>query len=34
LFASLKVLVYREEGKVGDIRRGFRDEAIFIGLKA
>lgn len=33
LFASLKVLVYREEGKVGDIRRGFRDEAIFVGLK-
>jgi SAM-dependent methyltransferase len=33
LFASLKVLVYREEARVGDINRGFRDEALFVGLK-
>lgn len=34
LFADLIVLVYREEGRVGDITRGFRDEALLVGMKA
>lgn len=33
LFATLNVIVYREEGRVGDISRGFRDEALFVGLQ-
>ena len=33
LFSTLQVLVYREEGKVGDISRGFRDEAMMIARK-
>ncbi len=33
LFKPLRVLVYREEGTVGDLSQGFRDEAMFVGLK-
>lgn len=33
LFASLRVLVYREEGRVGDLDEGFRDEAMLVGQK-
>ena len=33
LFSGLQVLVYREEGRVGDLREGFRDEAMFVGRK-
>ena len=30
LFATLRVLVYREEGTAGDTARGFRDEAMLV----
>ena len=33
LFSGLQVLFYREEGRVGDVQKGFRDEAMFIGRK-
>jgi tellurite methyltransferase len=33
LFAELRILVYREEGLVGDIQQGFRDEALLVGQK-
>ncbi len=33
MFSALQVLVYREEGKVGDISRGFRDEAMMVARK-
>ena len=33
LFSGLQVLFYREEGCAGDVRKGFRDEAMFIGRK-
>ena len=33
LFSTLQLLVYREEGKVGDNSRGFRDEAMMIARK-
>lgn len=33
LFSDLTVLVYREEGRVGDIRRGFRNRAMLVGMK-
>ena len=33
MFKPLKILVYREEGTVGDVRWGFRDEAMLIGRK-
>ncbi len=33
LFSALQVLVYREEGRVGDISRGFRDEAMMVARK-
>jgi tellurite methyltransferase len=33
LFTGLQVLLYHEEGRVGDIQKGFRDEAMFIGRK-
>ena len=29
-FRTLRVLVYREEGRVGDCRRGFRNEALLV----
>ena len=33
LFSGLHVLLYREEGCIGDVQNGFRDEAMFIGRK-
>lgn len=33
MFASLRLLLYREEATVGDVTRGFRNEAMFVGLK-
>lgn len=33
LFSTLQPLVYREEGKVGDTSRGFRDEAMLVARK-
>jgi len=33
LFSGLQVLFYREEGRIGDVQKGFRDEAMFIGRK-
>ncbi|MFQ5993703.1 MAG: class I SAM-dependent methyltransferase [Acidiferrobacterales bacterium] len=33
LFAPLQPLVYREEGRVGDHGRGFRDEALLVAQK-
>lgn len=33
LFNSLTILAYREEGRVGDIRRGFRNAAMLVGIK-
>jgi len=33
LFSGLQVLFYREEGLVGDVHKGLRDEAMFIGRK-
>ncbi|KAF0190588.1 MAG: Tellurite resistance methyltransferase TehB core [Gammaproteobacteria bacterium] len=33
LFAPLSALVYRDEGRVGDITRGMRSEAMFVGQK-
>lgn len=33
LFAPLRVLVYREEDRVGDLDRGFRDEAQLVAQK-
>jgi SAM-dependent methyltransferase len=33
LFSGLQVLFYREEGRVGDVQKGFRDEAMFVGRK-
>lgn len=33
LFTGLEVLFYREEGCAGDVQKGFRDEAMYIGRK-
>lgn len=33
LFSSLRILFYREEGQVGEISKGFRNEAMLIGRK-
>jgi len=33
LFSALKVLVYREEGRVGDKNRGFRNEVMLVAQK-
>lgn len=33
LFGGMRVLAYREEGRVGDLGRGRRDEAYFVGQK-
>ncbi len=33
LFAPLRLVVYREEGRIGDLSRGFRDRAQFIAYK-
>lgn len=32
-FSALRIIVYREEGLSGDIRRGWRNEAMLIGQK-
>lgn len=34
LFPTLRVLVYREEGRVGATQRGFRDEVMLVAQKA
>lgn len=33
MFAPLRPLVYREEGRVGDLSRGFRDKALLVAVK-
>ena len=33
LFAPLRVLVYREEGRVGNIEQGFRSEAYIVAQR-
>ena len=33
LFSSLKVLVYREEGLVGEVEKGFRNEALLVAQR-
>jgi len=33
LFSGVQVVFYREEGLIGDVHKGFRDEAMFIGRK-
>ena len=33
LFSGLQVLLYREKGCVGDVQKGFRDEAMLVGMK-
>jgi 2-polyprenyl-3-methyl-5-hydroxy-6-metoxy-1,4-benzoquinol methylase len=33
LFSWLRILVYREEGLVGTVQQGFRDEALLVGQK-
>ena len=33
LFSDLTILVYREEGRVGDIYQGFRNRAMLVGIK-
>lgn len=33
LFGALQILVYREEGRVGDLHQGFRNEAMLVGRK-
>ncbi len=33
MFAPLRPLVYREEGRVGDVTRGFRDKALLVAVK-
>ncbi len=34
LFAGLRVVVYREEGRIGDLNKGFRNEAMLVALHA
>ena len=33
LFSDLRLLVYREEGTIGDVKRGFRNEAMLVAMK-
>ena len=33
LFGDYQVLVYREEGRVGDLQQGYRDEALIVAQK-
>lgn len=33
LFSAMRILVYREEGRVGDLQRGLRDEAYIVAQK-
>ena len=34
MFTRLRILLYREEGRIGDITRGFRNEAMLIARKS
>jgi len=34
LFSSLRILVYREEGLVGDVKQGFRNEALLVAQQS
>lgn len=34
LCRPLRILLYREEGRVGDLARGCRDEALLVGMKS
>jgi len=34
LFSDLQLIVYREEGLLGDLQRGFRNEIMYIGQKS
>lgn len=34
LFSALQPIVYREEGTLGDLARGFRDQALLVAAKA
>lgn len=34
LFAPLRTRVYREEGRIGDTARGFRNQAMYVGQKS
>jgi len=34
LFSGLQIMFYREEGCIGDVQKGFRDEAMLIGRKS
>jgi SAM-dependent methyltransferase len=33
LFTDLRVVVYREEGRIGDVRVGFRNEAMLVAMR-
>ncbi len=33
LFSSLRLVIYREEGTIGDVSQGFRDEAMLVAMK-
>src|SRR3569623_483484 len=33
MFAPLRPLVYREEGRVGDLAQGFRNKALLVAIK-
>jgi len=34
MFAPLRPVVYREEGRIGDVSRGFRNKALLVAVKA
>lgn len=33
MFAPLRTLVYREEGRIGDLQQGFRNKALLVAMK-
>ncbi len=33
LFSTLRLVVYREEGKIGDVNQGFRGEALLVAMR-
>lgn len=33
MFGDLRLVVYREEGRIGDLKRGFRNEALLVGQR-
>jgi len=33
MFSALRLRVYREEGRLGDVKQGLRNEALFVGQK-